>query len=64
VKLGSVGMGISVPLLLLFDVVWPFRVAALFQLVCAIDELGITCLLAECRHDVFSAFHALRLRRQ
>jgi len=64
VKLGSVGMGISVPLLLLFDVAWPFRVAALFQLVCAIDELGITCLLAECRHDVFSAFHALRLRRQ
>ena len=64
VKLGSVGMGISVPLLLLFDVVWPFRVAALFQLVCAIDELGITCLLAECRHDVPSVIHALRLRRQ
>jgi len=62
VKLGSVLMGISVPLLLLFDVAWPFRVAALFQLLCAIDELGITWQLAECRHDVPSAFHAARLR--
>jgi len=63
VKLGSVAMGISAPLLLLFDVAWPFRVAALFQVLCAIDELGITLLLAECRHDVPSVFHAMRLRR-
>jgi len=63
VKLGSVAMGISVPLLLLFDVAWPFRAAALFQIVCAIDELGITWLLAECRHDVPSVFHAMRMRR-
>lgn len=63
VKLGSVLMGISVPLLLLFDVAWPFRVAALFQLVCAVDELGITYLLGECRHDVPSVLHAARLRR-
>lgn len=63
VKLGSVLMGVSAPLLLLFDVAWPFRAAAVFQLVCAIDELGITALLAECRHDVPSVFHALRLRR-
>ena len=63
VKLGSVGIGISVPLLLLFDVAWPFRAAALFQVVCAIDELGITWLLTECRHDVPSVFHALRIRR-
>jgi CDP-diacylglycerol--glycerol-3-phosphate 3-phosphatidyltransferase len=63
VKLGSVAMGISVPLLLLFGVAWPFRVAALFQIVCAIDELGITWLLTECRHDVPSVFHALRIRR-
>ncbi len=62
-KLNSVLMGIGVPLLLIFDVAWPFRVAALFQLVCAIDEVGITCLLAECRHDVPSVFHAARLRR-
>jgi CDP-diacylglycerol--glycerol-3-phosphate 3-phosphatidyltransferase len=63
VKLGSVLMGVSVPLLLLFDVAWPFRGAALFQVVCAIDELGITLLLPECRHDVPSLFHALRMRR-
>jgi hypothetical protein len=38
-------------------------VAALFQIVCAIDELGITALLADVHHDVPSVFHALRLRR-
>jgi CDP-diacylglycerol--glycerol-3-phosphate 3-phosphatidyltransferase len=63
VKIGSVAMGVSAALLLLFDIAWPFRVAALFQVWCAIDELGITCLLAECHHDVPSVFHALRLRR-
>ncbi len=61
-KLSSVLMGIAVPLLLIFDVAWPFRIAALFQLVCAVDELGITYLFAECRHDVPSVFHAARLR--
>ena len=63
VKVGAILMGIGVPLLLLFDLPWPFRVAALFQLLCAVDELGITLLLAECRHDVPSVFHAARLRR-
>lgn len=62
-KLDSVLMGIGVPLLLIFDVAGPFRFAALFLLVCAVDELAITYLLAECRHDVPSAFHAARLRR-
>ena len=64
VKLGAIAMAISVPLLLLFDVAWPFRIAALFQLVCAIDELGITALSAECRNDVPSVFHAARLRER
>ena len=61
-KLSSVLMGVAVPLLLIFEIAWPFRIAALFQLVCAIDELTITFLLAECRHDVPSALHAARLR--
>ncbi len=63
VKLGAVAMGIAVPLLLLFDVAWPFRVAALFQIVCAVDELGITWISAECRNDVPSVLHAIRSRR-
>ena len=63
VKLGAIGMGLGAGLLLILDFAWPFRVAALFQLVCAVDELGITLLLAECRHDVPSVFHAARLRR-
>ena len=63
-KLDSVLMGIGVPVLLLFDIAGPFRFAALFLLVCAVDEIAITVLLRECRHDVPSAFHAARLRRQ
>lgn len=63
VKCGAVLMGVGGLLLLAFDLAWPFRIAALFQLVCAVDELGITLLLAEREHDVPSIFHALRLRR-
>jgi CDP-diacylglycerol--glycerol-3-phosphate 3-phosphatidyltransferase len=63
-KLDSVLMGIGVPLLLIFEVSWPFRLAALFLLVCALDELLITALLPACRHDVHSAFHAVQLRRR
>jgi len=63
VKVGSILMGAGVPLLLIFDLAWPFRIAALFQLVCAVDELGITYLSSECRHDVPSVFHAAQLRR-
>ena len=63
-KLASVLMGIGVPLLLIFDLAWPFRLAALFLLVCAVDEIVITYLLPECRHNVKSAFHAARLRRR
>jgi CDP-diacylglycerol--glycerol-3-phosphate 3-phosphatidyltransferase len=63
VKIGSVLMAIGAALLLIFDLAWPFRIAASFQLVCALDEMGITMLLSECRHDVPSVFHALRLRR-
>jgi CDP-diacylglycerol--glycerol-3-phosphate 3-phosphatidyltransferase len=63
VKVGAIAMGASAPLLLLFDVAWPFRAAALFQVVCAIDELGITLLSPTCRNDVPSVLHALRERR-
>lgn len=63
-KTSSVVMGIAVPVLLLFDVPGPFRAGALFLLVAAVDELAITLQLAECRHDVPSAFHASRLRRE
>jgi CDP-diacylglycerol--glycerol-3-phosphate 3-phosphatidyltransferase len=64
VKIGAIAMGVAVPLLLLFEIAWPFRIAALFQVVCAIDELGITLLSAECRHDVPSVFHAARSRQR
>jgi CDP-diacylglycerol--glycerol-3-phosphate 3-phosphatidyltransferase len=62
VKLGANLMAGGAVLLLLFDLPWPFRAAALFQIVCALDELGITLLLPDCRHDVPSVLHALRQR--
>jgi CDP-diacylglycerol--glycerol-3-phosphate 3-phosphatidyltransferase len=63
VKAGAIAMGVTAPLLLLFDVALPFRAAALFQIVCAIDELGITLLSPTCRHDVPSLLHVLRERK-
>jgi CDP-diacylglycerol--glycerol-3-phosphate 3-phosphatidyltransferase len=60
VKIGAIAMGVAAPLLLLFDVAWPFRAAALFQVICAVDELGITLLSPTCRNDVPSVFHARR----
>lgn len=63
VKAGAIAMGVAAPLLLLFDVAPPFRAAALFQIVCAIDELGITLLSPACRHDVPSLLHVLRERK-
>lgn len=64
VKFGAILMGLGAALLLVFDVAWVFRVAALFQLVCALDELGITYLSSECRNDVPSVFHAARMNRR
>jgi CDP-diacylglycerol--glycerol-3-phosphate 3-phosphatidyltransferase len=64
VKAGAVAMGIAAPLLLLFDVAAPFRAAALFQVVCAIDELGITLLSPRVRSDVPSLLHVLAERRR
>lgn len=63
-KLTSVLMGIGVALLLIFDLAWPFRIAAISLLLSAADEMVITWLLPECRHDVPSWVHALRLRRR
>ena len=63
-KLSSVMMAISVPLLLLFDLAWPFRITAVYLVVCAIDELGITYFSDTCRHDVPSLLHAARERKE
>jgi CDP-diacylglycerol--glycerol-3-phosphate 3-phosphatidyltransferase len=61
-KLSALLMGIAVPLLLIFDAPVPFRIAALFMVVSAIDEVGITILSPRCLHDVPSVLHVARLR--
>ncbi len=62
-KTSAVWMGVALPLLLIIDVAGPFRIGALLLLVAAVDQLAITGLLVECRHDVPSMFHAARMRR-
>lgn len=62
-KTSAVAMGIAVPALLLFDLAWPFRAASLFLILAAVDELAITFLLPQCRHDIPSAIHAARMRK-
>jgi CDP-diacylglycerol--glycerol-3-phosphate 3-phosphatidyltransferase len=61
-KLSAILMGIAVPLLLIFEAPGPFRIAALFMIVSAIDELGITILSPRCLHNVPSVIHIARLR--
>ena len=62
-KLDSILMAIGIPLLLVFDLSWPFRLAALLMLVGAVDEIVITYLLPQRRDNIRSAFHAVRIRR-
>ena len=62
-KTSAVWMGAALPLLLIFELAGPFRIGALLLLVAAVDQLAITGLLVECRHDVPSMFHAVRMRR-
>lgn len=43
---------------------WPFRIAALFCLYAAIEEIAITLLIHDEHVDVRTVWHALRYRRE
>jgi len=57
-KAAAVFMSVSVFLLFIMDVSWPFRCAAVFQALSASEEIAITLLLSEWRCNVPSFWHA------
>lgn len=64
VKLAVVIVVISYILLFTGLLDWPFRVAALFCLYAAIEEIAITLLIREEHTDVRSVFQAMKYRKQ
>lgn len=63
VKVAAVLLGIGVPVLLLFGVGWPLRLAAPLCVLAALEELAITLLLPGPRSDIRSLAQARRLQR-
>jgi CDP-diacylglycerol--glycerol-3-phosphate 3-phosphatidyltransferase len=60
VKCAVASMGVSLFLLFIFGIVWPFRFAALICLLSAVEEIAITFYLPELRSNVRSFW---RLRK-
>ncbi len=60
VKLAVACMGCSYFVLVLFDMVWPFRWAAAICAFAAAEEIGISLLLSELRSNVRSLWHVKR----
>jgi len=60
VKFAVAAMGVSFFLLFLFDLAWPFRIAALICLLAAIEEIAITCYLPRLHSNVRSIWHVMR----
>ena len=59
-KLGAVIMSISALLLFLTDIAWPFRCAAVFQALEALEEIAITFAIPGLRSDIPSFWHVWR----
>lgn len=62
-KIAAVLMPITVFLLVLWDIAWPFRLVAFYQAAVAVEEMAITLALPECHHDVPSILHAREILR-
>ncbi len=57
VKGAAVSIGIAFFILFMFDIAWPFRIAAFITLLAAIEEIAITFYLTELRSNVRSLWH-------
>ena len=64
VKLAAAFMALTLYVLFLSGVVWPFRAAALFCTVAAAEEIIITLVLTEKRSNVSSLWRILRTANQ
>lgn len=59
VKIAAAAMGLTLYGMFLGGPVWPFRVAAVFCLLAAIEEIALTFLLSEPKSNVRSIWHIL-----
>ena len=59
-KAAAVIMNTAVLILLILDVSWPFKFAALWQVLVGLEEVAITLQLAKLRSDVRSYWHLIR----
>ncbi len=57
-KLSAVIMSISVLLLFLTDIAWPFRCAAVFQVLEAVEEIAITLVMPKWESNIPTLWHA------
>ena len=63
-KLSAILMAPAYYLLVLYDVVWLFRVVVLFHIWVAIEEVIITIILSRRHYDVPTLFHAREIVRR
>lgn len=57
-KLSAVVMSISALLLFVTDIAWPFRIAAVFQVLEAVEEIAITFVLPRWESNIPTLWHA------
>jgi CDP-diacylglycerol--glycerol-3-phosphate 3-phosphatidyltransferase len=60
VKIAVVATGIAFFILFIFNISWPFRIAAFLCMFAAIEEIAITFYLAELRSNVRSIWHVIK----
>ena len=59
-KFQAVFMSTAVFILLFKGIYWPFRLAAMLQVLVATQEIAITVVMADCRCNIKSFWHALK----
>jgi len=63
-KVAAVAICIAAPLLLTGAAAWPFECATPLFVLASLEEIAMTVILPECRANVPSFWHALKLRQQ
>lgn len=62
-KTAAVLMSAAILVLFMMDIPWPFRFAAVFQAIVAVEEVAITMHLSELRGNVKSLWHVKRMQQ-
>ncbi len=63
-KTAAILMGVTIFILLISDISWPFRCAALFQVLVACEEIAITMRLSELQSNVRSFWHVIQIKNE